>query len=271
MSPRSRLYTLDAIVLTRRDHGEADRVVTCLTPQGRVDLLAKGVRKVRSRKAGHLELFVRTRLLVARVEGSWDIVTQAEAMTLHPGLQDDFERGTYARYVSELVIRFFEAEAEPRVFNLLDWALSTLETDENLEMVVRWYEQQLLVLAGFRPEWHLCVGEVENTQCGQILKPRPSDREPYGLDLERGGALCHECATAMARESSVRFLSPSGLSWLQALQRRPYDELRSLPFPQRTARELERLMQEYIVYHLELRPRTLRMFGMGRSQRPGTG
>lgn len=263
MSSRSRLYTLDAIVLARRDHGEADRVVTCLTPQGRIDLLAKGARKLRSRKAGHLEMFARTKLLVARVESSWDIITQAEATTLRPRLQEDFRRGTYARYVSELVVRFFEAETDSQVFSLLDWVLSAVEADESLELAVRWYEQQLLVLAGFRPEWHMCVGDLEGTQCGRMLKPRPSDRKPYGLDLERGGALCPECVDAMARESSVRFLSPSGLSWLQALQRRTYDELRSLSFPPRAARELERLMREYIVYHLELRPRTLRLFGDG--------
>jgi DNA repair protein RecO (recombination protein O) len=99
MPTQARLYQIEGIVLGRRDQGEADRIVTCLTPQGRMDFLAKGIRKPRSRKAGHLELFSRTSMVVSRVQGSWDIVSQADAIVLRPVLQDDFDRATYARYV----------------------------------------------------------------------------------------------------------------------------------------------------------------------------
>ncbi len=256
---RSRLYQTVGIVLGRRDYGEADRVVICLTPQGRVDLLAKGTRKPQSRKAGHLELFARTKLLVSRVEHSWDIISQAEAEVLRPILQDDLQRGTYARYVAELVMRFFEQEANETLYELLDGTLTTLERDELPELLVRWTEQRLLTLAGFRPEWLSCVGDDTGDLCGEALRPRRADRRMYGIDPERGGALCPTCYAAGRQLPGVRGLSPSALSWLQALQQRDYEDVKQFPFPARAAQELDAVMQHYIAHHLEIRPGSLRV------------
>jgi len=264
VAAHAKLYQIEGIVLGRRDYGEADRVVICLTPQGRMDFLAKGIRKTRSRKAGHLELFARAQLLVSRVEGSWDIISQAEALDLRPVLQDDYTRGTYARYVAELVMRFFEREADPQLYELLDRTLSQLEADEDPELLVRWYEQRLLTIAGFRPEWHTCVGERSGDLCELPLHPRPADTRPYGVDPERGGALCDQCFVALRTEPGVRSLSPSALSWLQALQSRELDELRAFPLPEGTARELAAAMQHYIAHHLEYSPATFRMMPKGR-------
>ncbi|HIE39154.1 MAG TPA: DNA repair protein RecO, partial [Anaerolineae bacterium] len=101
-----RLYRTEAIVVRRRDQGEADRVLTLCTPLGKLAVIAKGVRKVRSRKAGHLELFAHTRLVIARSRSSWDVVSQAETVEPHAILRGDLIRGTYARYVAELYDRF---------------------------------------------------------------------------------------------------------------------------------------------------------------------
>jgi DNA repair protein RecO (recombination protein O) len=264
MPAQAKLYQIEGIVLGRRDQGEADRIITCLTPQGRMDLLAKGIRKPRSRKAGHLELFSRTSMVVSRVKASWDIVSQADAIVLRPALQDDFERATYARYVAELVLRFFEREANPELYELLDWTLSKLVEDGTPELLVRWYEQRLLSMAGFRPAWHACVGEREGGVCETPLTPRPSDVQAYGLDPERGGALCPECMQSSRAEPGVRLLSPSALSWLQALQRRDYEALQPYAIPDKTARELTPAMDHYIAHHLEYRPTSLRMIAKGK-------
>jgi DNA repair protein RecO (recombination protein O) len=264
MVVRGKVYQTEGIVLGRRDQGEADRIITCLTAQGRMDFLAKGVRKPRSRKAGHLELFSRTSLVVSRVEGSWDIVSQADSVVLRPALQDDFERATYARYVAELVLRFFEREANPDLYELLDWTLSKLVVDASPQLLVRWFEQRLLNLAGFRPAWHTCVGERGQELCEAPLTPKPTDTQGYGLDPERGGALCVDCMEASRTDPGVRLLSPSALSWLQALQRREYEDLKLFPIPDKTARELTHAMDHYIAHHLEYRPTSLRMIQKGK-------
>ncbi|MBN1873243.1 MAG: DNA repair protein RecO [Anaerolineae bacterium] len=259
MTARSKLYRLEGIVLARRDHGEADRVVVMLTPEMRVDLLAKGIRKPRSRKAGHLEMFSQVQVLISRVQGSWDIISQADAVKVRQYLLSDFERGTYARYIAELVLRFFEGETEMPLYNLVSDTLDRLDAGDEPARLARWYETQLLELAGFRPEWGTCVGERKGQLCFSPLHPRPEDERTYGVDPERGGALCPDCFIVGSGNAEVRALSPGALSWLQALQRHPYAELASLPLSPARANELARVLEYYIAYHLERRPSVLRM------------
>ncbi len=246
-----RLYRIEGIVIRRRDQGEADRVLTLCTPQGKIEVLAKGVRKVRSRKAGHVELFCRSNFVVSRVPHSWDIISQAETVEPHALLREDLTRGAYARYIVELLDRFFaQEEGGAALFDLLDHALTWLCEDRDLDLVVRFYEQQLLGLAGFRPELFRCVGEHA---APFALHPRQSqeERQPYGLDPERGGALCPQCYEAGKALRAVVPLSPAALWFLEECQRGPYTRLRGRRFAPALHAEAERAMQHYITYHLE--------------------
>ena len=95
---RQRLYRVSAIVLKRRDQGEADRLLTVFTrDRGKLTLLAKGVRRQASRKAGHIEPFTQVDLLVAKGK-SLDLVTQAETVAAHRALP----RGSLAQHVGIL-------------------------------------------------------------------------------------------------------------------------------------------------------------------------
>jgi DNA repair protein RecO (recombination protein O) len=252
-----RLYRTEGIVVRRRNQGEADRVLTLCTALGKLDVIVKGARKVRSRKAGHVELFSRSSFVIARSRSSWDIVSQAEMMEPHARLREDLVRGTHARYLAELFDRFFtEGEGGQATFDLLDHALTWLCKDDDLDLVARFYEQHLLGLAGFRPELFRCVGEHdENT----ALTPRSPDaaadhtsRPPYGFDPEHGGVLCPDCYEEKKRRPEVVALSPNGLALLQDCQRGPYTtRLRALQIPPALHAEVERVMQHYITYHLE--------------------
>ena len=92
---RQRLYRLSAVVLKRRDLGEADRLLTVMTrDKGKLTLLAKGVRKSASRKAGHVEPFTHVEFLVARGK-SLDLVTQAETITAHRQLRENLLLSTW--------------------------------------------------------------------------------------------------------------------------------------------------------------------------------
>ena len=76
MANRIRSSSTRAVILRRRDHGDADRILTVYTPQlGKQEFIAKGIRKTTSRKAGHLELFAHTALQVADAR-TWPIITE---------------------------------------------------------------------------------------------------------------------------------------------------------------------------------------------------
>ena len=94
--PRS--FRVNAVVLRHADWGEADRIITLYTrEQGKLRALAKGARKMRSRKAGHLEPFTH---ITAQLAAAHDmpIITQVETVDAYLPMRDDLVRTGYAAY-----------------------------------------------------------------------------------------------------------------------------------------------------------------------------
>src|SRR5690349_18240594 len=108
------VYRTEGIVLRRHDLGETDRILTLYTrDRCKVRAVAKGVRKPTSRKAGHVELFVRADMLLA--EGrTLDVLTQVELIDPYLPLRDDLMRASYAAHLVELVDAFTEEADESR-------------------------------------------------------------------------------------------------------------------------------------------------------------
>ncbi len=235
---RQRSFRVEALVLRHADWGEADRLVTLFTLEmGKVRAIAKGVRKPRSRKAGHLEPFTRVSLLLARGREIL-IITQAESIDAYPALRDDLLRATYASYVVELVDRFTYEEGENRgLYRLLAETFTRLNSLTNLELVVRYYELRLLDLIGFRPQLFHCVS------CQAEIKP-----QDQFFSAELGGVLCPRCGDHTPGAQPV---SLNALRYLRHFQRSYYTEASRAPLGSLLNRELETLMQFYLTYLLE--------------------
>lgn len=238
MPLRERSFRVEAIVLRHSDWGEADRLLVLFTLEmGKVRAIAKGVRKPRSRKAGHLEPFTRVSLLLARGREML-IVTQADTIDALPALRDDLLRTTYAAYVVELLDRFTYEEGENRaLYRLLADTLARLSTQPNIDLATRYYEMRLLDLIGFRPQLINCVN------CGTMIQP-----EDQYFSAELGGVLCPNCGKSTAGSRPV---SMNTLKYLRHFQRSPYLEAARAPLIASLNRELEVLMQHYLTYLLE--------------------
>lgn len=238
---QERVLKVEAVVLEHHEWGEADRLLTLFTREyGRLRAVAKGVRRIRSRKAGHLEPFTRVSLVLARGRDLW-IVTQAETLEANLALHGDLEGIGYASYAVELLERLtYEEGANPDLYRLLVETLRRL--DENLDppaLILRYFELHLLDLAGFRPELRECV------TCRQLIQPEDQFFSPA-----LGGVLCPTCGRM---EPSARPVSMNALRYLRHLQRSPYAEARRAHPSPTVASEMERLLQEYLNYILEAR------------------
>ena len=67
MSALNRLQKVEAVIITHREYGEADRILKAITFElGKISILAKGVRKASSRKAPHIEPFTHSSLMLAK-------------------------------------------------------------------------------------------------------------------------------------------------------------------------------------------------------------
>jgi len=238
--PTERLYNTDAIILRRSDFGEADRLLTVFTPRrGKLRLLAKGARKTKSRKAGHIELFTHTTLQAAAGR-TWDIVTQADTVEAYRTLREDLDSISQAYYIAELLDKFTE-EHDPAypVFELLALTLARLnDGDANQQyLALRFFELHLLSLTGFQPQLHFCVA------CNEPVK----EGENY-FNIADGGVLCPNCGESRPQAEP---LSIGALKVLRFLQTRPWEQVANLQLTAATQREVEKLLLRYITFTLE--------------------
>jgi len=237
---RERVYRTEAVVLRHSDFGEADRLLTVYTPyMGKLRLLAKGVRKPTSRKAGHLESFTRTQLLIARGR-NLDIITQAEIIEPYVALRQDLWRLSHAYYVAELVDRFSEEQSENYpLYRLLCDVLGWICESSDLALTMRFFELHMLSLVGYRPQLFDCP------RCNARLEPVTNF-----FSAEAGGALCPRCGEG---ERGARAISLGALKVLRYLQTHEYAECAHLQLRKATHSELEEVLQNYLVHILERR------------------
>lgn len=233
-----RSQRVEAIVLRHTDWGEADRLLWIFTRElGKLQVVAKGVRKPRSRKAGHLEPFTRVELLLAQGR-DLPIVTQAEAKDAFQSLRQDLVRVGYAAYIIELLDRFTYEEGENiSLYRLLSDSLARINQEKDPAFAVRYYEVRLLDLVGFRPQLLNCL------ICGAEIKA-----EDQYFSYEKGGVICPNCGK---KETGVRPISLAGLHILRHFQRSNYAEARRARLSSTVDRELETLMGNYLTYLLE--------------------
>jgi DNA repair protein RecO (recombination protein O) len=233
-----RIYKTEAIVLRQRKLGEAGKIVTLYTPNyGKLDAVAKGVRRPKSRLGGHLEVLTHTAVMLAQGR-NLDVVTQAQTVESFAPLRSDLHRLSRALYAAELVDRFSPEGAESyQVFQLLLATLRRLGTARNVDSVLRWLEMQLLRLAGFQPQLARCVN------CERPLAATPNCFSPAA-----GGVLCSECGLEAA---GSRTLSLNALKVMRLLQSGSFAEVSRVRMDPALAQEIEMHLRAYLIHVLE--------------------
>ncbi len=238
-----RTLRTEAVVLFHWDYAEADRMLGLYTRDaGKIHALAKGVRKARSRKAGHLEPFTCVNVLLARGQNLY-IITQAETVESYLPLREDLLRLGQASYVLELIDRLTTDEEENQtVYRLLTSTLARLVQAQDVALALRYFEIRLLDLTGFRPKLFLCAN------CQEEIQPQ----DQY-FSAEMGGVLCPKCGYGL---NSARPLSMLALKYLRHMQRSNYIEATKARPTHAIHQEMEAITQYYLTFILERRLNT---------------
>ncbi len=238
MDRSSRTFRAQGLVLRHFEYGEADRILTIFTLEyGKIKAIAKGVRKIGSRKAGHLEPFTRANLFFASGR-DLAIITQAETIEPYLKLKSDLELMSHASYVIELLDRFTYEEGQHRdLYNLVVATLTRLQENPLVRTVVHYYEVRLLDLLGFRPNLTHC------SQCGKEIVAVDQFFTPHG-----GGVFCPICGRSQQNAWRV---SVEALKYFRHFQRSKYSQIKDVELPQAIELELASLIERYMSYLLE--------------------
>ena len=137
-------------MLRRTSYGEADRIMQFLTSQhGKVSVMARGVRREKSKLAGGIELFALTDVTISSGRGELGILTGARVVTFYRNILADYDRLMFGYEIIKQVSRAAEIVDEPAFFELL--AESFIYLDDlslDLRLVRTWFWLQLAILLG---------------------------------------------------------------------------------------------------------------------------
>lgn len=142
-------FKTEGIVIKRKDFGEADRLLTIFTlHQGKISAVAKGVRRITSRRSGNVELLNRSQIFLHKGK-SFLILTEASAIDVYENIKSDLTLTTYAYHVIELIDKLLpENLPEPWIYENLIEVLRLLEQNPR-QIFVRAFEAKLLSHQGF--------------------------------------------------------------------------------------------------------------------------
>ncbi len=245
-------YTVDGLVIRESDAGENDKRLVLLTPdRGRLSVIAKGARSLRSKYMNSASLFTYGNYeITERGDHAW--LSGASLTEAFYGIRNNIERLALASYVVDVV---YELSGESEgACDMLRLVLNTLFAIANdckpRELIKAVFEFRAITMSGYQPDLSGCC------VCGKT-------RGSYMyLDVMNGEMKCAECLHTMELRKQVsedeiagaRILSPLGGGALAAARyivEAPLERLLSFTPEDTTISELSRMSETYLLHHLE--------------------
>jgi DNA repair protein RecO (recombination protein O) len=238
-------FKTEAVVLRSIRYGEADRVLHLYSAnRGRVNAIAKGSRRPRSRFGGRLEPFFRLDLVLYEGRGELATVTAAHTVAAHPSLRRSGPALGAAARACDGVLRLLDsAEPNPAAYNLLCRYLALLDGEEPAEgesspareldgaagrATALAFRLKLALAAGFAPELGSCA------RCGEV-------DHLHGFSGDAGGVVCGAC------ERGSFELSPEAHTFMVEALGRPLAHAPGASAP--ALRQAERAIGETLEHH----------------------
>lgn len=139
-----------AIVLRRTNYGEADRILQLLTPDhGKMSVIAKGVRREKSKLAGGIELFAVCDIAVITGRGDMGTLTSSRLVSFYAHIIEEYDRLQFGYEAVKQVSAAADAVSDPAFFELLKTTFASLDSESIPDKVTAtWFWLQLAILLG---------------------------------------------------------------------------------------------------------------------------
>jgi len=232
-----------AVVLKVSDLGESDKIVTFYSRQvGKVAGIAKGAKKSKKRFSNKLEIFSLLDVLYDdRSRSGLVRIVEAELLSPFISLRENYDRYVGAALACELIYYWSrDYDADRNIFNLLIWALQSIDSGKSSRVVQIFFQIKLYTLLGYKLHLSGCI------KCGIAEQAG----KPYVFHPGRHGLLCRKCCPSPISREMVP-LSMNTIKLLQHAQGLPMEKLERLRFSDASIREALLLFKTYCQYLLQ--------------------
>lgn len=179
-----RTYKTEGIIIKRFNTQEADRILTVFTRDGgKCKIRAKGIRRVPSRRSGHVELLNHATLTVYQTKSGQRLLLEANALESFSQIKTDLLKVGFAYHICELIDGLCPEEQE--LSGIYDFFMETMHrlctsTDDDLAEIVHEFEVSLLVGLGFWKRDDAALSNLDTTQALEnVLERRLRSRRIF--------------------------------------------------------------------------------------------
>lgn len=232
-------YRVKGIILKKADFKGTDRLLTIYTDRfGKVQAVAKGVKKTTAKLAGHLEDFTLSDLMF--VKGKLlNTITSSLTLNRFSSLRSNLERIACAYYIAELIDKLIpETQKDERIFKLILETFDKLNRPGGkLNLIIRYFELNLASLLGYKPEFERCLN------CEVVIKP---NKNCFSSKL--GGLLCQNCKGQDLKAFEIK---PDTIKVLRILSEKDIDFIERLVTNSKIDSEVERATSNFLEFILD--------------------
>ncbi|MCX6740597.1 MAG: DNA repair protein RecO [Candidatus Parcubacteria bacterium] len=256
----SRTYTTTGIILKRRDYQENDRLFCLYTKDfGKIEVVARGTKKITSKLKGYLEPFYLVKLMIAKGKVI-DKLANCNSIKCYENLRNDptllgFGLINYLAEGTDGLISGHTSQSDK--FELLLEALDIMEQEiikdlpekkERMQFLANIYFIKLLGLLGYQPEIHRCV----LCHKGVLLTKNV-------FDFSKGGLICEDCKKVCLIEDYIR-VSDSVIKLLQLAKEKPLEYFRNLAIEANELNEFNGVGEKLLLINMEKPIKSLEFF-----------
>lgn len=158
-------FNTKAIVLKNTKYKDADKIYTLFSEdRGRISVIAKGVRKISSKRSGSMDTLNSVELKISPHKSGQNYLSEVKVLDAYPLLKEDYDNMLLGFYLAELVNKTTkEDEHAQSTYILLAETLEKIEKNgERVTSIINKFEIKLMQLLGYQPPKELLVAWQNN-------------------------------------------------------------------------------------------------------------
>lgn len=230
-----RTFKTKGIVISENNMNDYDKMVTILTPNGKIGCSAKGARRSKSQLMAGTQFLCFGEYMLFEGSNTYTL-NSCETIELFYNIRIDLDKLEYAAHITKIILDV--TYENQNTYKILQLYLNTLyvisETEMDLNFVVSVFKIRLMCLLGFAPRVEKCV------ECGT--------EDVYYFSFRDNGLKCEACSK---QDTGTIQISQSTKTALKYIVMAPAKKLFSFNMSEENKRQLEIIAKIYTNEKLE--------------------